>query len=52
MGIKLKTTLTQVGYSLRAVIPKPVCDQLKLKEGDQLTVDIEDHRIILEKIQR
>ena len=51
MGIKLKTTLTKVGFSLRCVIPKPVCDQLQLGEGDQLTVDLQGHRIILAKLK-
>jgi len=49
MGIKLKTTLTKVGFSLRCVIPKPVWEDLGLKEGDQLTVELEGHRIVLEK---
>ncbi len=53
MGIELKTTLTQVGASLRCVIPKPVCEQLGLKEGDLLTVSIEGNKIILtRKIKR
>ncbi len=38
MGIKMKTTLTLVGHSLRCVIPKLVCEALGLKEGDVLTV--------------
>ena len=51
MGIKLKTTLTKVGFSLRCVIPKPVCEALQLKEGDRLTVDVDGHRIVLEKLK-
>lgn len=49
MGIELKTTLTQVGASLRCVIPKPVCEQLGLKEGDVLTVELEREKIILSR---
>ena len=47
MGIELKTTLTQVGASLRCVIPKPVCEQLRLKEGDLLTVELDGDKVIL-----
>jgi AbrB family looped-hinge helix DNA binding protein len=52
MGIKLKTTLTLVGHSLRCVVPKPICEELNLREGDLLTVDLEGSKIILEKMTR
>ncbi|TMI25580.1 AbrB/MazE/SpoVT family DNA-binding domain-containing protein [Candidatus Bathyarchaeota archaeon] len=51
MPIKLKTTLTLVGHSLRCVIPKPVCEELHLEEGDQLSVDLRGGRIILERLK-
>jgi AbrB family looped-hinge helix DNA binding protein len=50
--VKLKTTLTLVGHSLRCVVPKPICKELDLREGDLLTVDLEGSRIILEKMAR
>lgn len=52
MGIKPKTTVTKVGFSLRCVIPKPVCEELDLEEGDQLSVDLEGRKIILEKLRK
>ncbi len=49
MGIKMKTTLTLVGHSLRCVIPKLVCEALGLKEGDVLTVELEGDKIVLSR---
>jgi antitoxin component of MazEF toxin-antitoxin module len=47
MEIRLK--LRKIGNSLMVAIPSQVIDDLKLKVGDDLLLDIKDSRIVIRK---
>ena len=41
--------LQRVGNSIRATIPREVADNLSLKEGEEVIVDIKDDAVIIKK---
>jgi AbrB family looped-hinge helix DNA binding protein len=47
MEIRLK--LRKIGNSFMVAIPSQVIDDLKLKAGDNMLLDIKDSRIIIRK---
>ena len=47
MEIKLK--LRKIGNSFMIAIPSQVIDDLKLKAGDNMLLDIKDSRILIRK---
>jgi len=49
--IELKVKVGRVGNSLRVTLPKPVLDQLNIKEGDILGLSITDGEIVLRKLE-
>jgi antitoxin MazE len=44
-----KVQLVKWGNSQAIRIPKPILDQVHIKEGDQLTVSVEGEKIALQK---
>lgn len=44
-------TLTKWGNSQGVLIPKPLCDQLGIKPGDKLSIDLEDGGITIKPEQ-
>lgn len=49
--VELKVKVQRVGNSLRVAIPSPIAEELKIKVGDTLGIDIENGRIILRKLR-
>ncbi len=49
--VELKVKVQRVGNSLRVAIPTPIAEELKIKVGDTLGIDIENARIILHKLR-
>ncbi len=49
--VELKVKVQRVGNSLRVAIPTPIAEELKIKVGDTLGIDIENGRIILHKLR-
>jgi antitoxin component of MazEF toxin-antitoxin module len=47
MEIRLK--LRKIGNSLMVAIPSQVIDDLKLKTGDDMLLDVKDSRIVIRK---
>lgn len=47
MEIRLK--LRKIGNSLMVTIPSQVIDDLKLKVGDDMLLDVKDSRILIRK---
>lgn len=47
-GVVLTTTVKKAGGSLLVTVPAPARDALKLTEGQELTVRVEDGRLIYE----
>jgi antitoxin component of MazEF toxin-antitoxin module len=47
MEIRLK--LRKIGNSLMVTIPSQVIDDLKLKAGDDMLLDVKDSRIVIRK---
>ena len=48
--VELKVKVQRVGNSLRVAIPTPIAEELKIKVGDTLGIDIDNSRIILHKL--
>ena len=51
MPVKFKMTLVKIGNSMRITIPKPIVDTLALKAGEELSLYMDDSRIIIEKAE-
>ncbi len=49
--VELKVKVQRVGNSLRVAIPSPIAEELKIKVGDTMGIDIENGRIILRKLR-
>jgi len=49
--VELKVKVQRVGNSLRVAIPSPIAEELKIKVGDTMGIDIENSRIILRKLR-
>ena len=49
--VELKVKVQRVGNSLRVAIPTPIAEELKIKVGDTLGIDIENGRIMLRKLR-
>lgn len=47
-GLEKKTKITRTGNSLAVRIPKPIVDYLKLKEGEEIYIHPEDHKLVIE----
>jgi putative addiction module antidote len=45
--VELKVKLVKIGNSLRMTVPVEVIEALKLKEGDTLTVDAKDGKMVV-----
>lgn len=50
-GLEKKTKITRTGNSLAVRIPKPIVDFLKLKEGEEIYVHPEDHKLVIEALE-
>jgi len=42
--------IVRIGRSLYILIPREIAEELKLREGDALTVRVEDGRLVYERI--
>jgi AbrB family looped-hinge helix DNA binding protein len=49
LSMELRLKLRRIGNSLMIVIPSQVVDDLKLKAGDYMLLDIKDSAIIVRK---
>ena len=49
--VELKVKLVKIGNSLRMTVPVEVIEALKLKEGDTLTVDAKDGKMVVSHIK-
>ncbi len=49
--VELKVKVQRVGNSLRVAIPAPIVEELKIKVGDTLGIDVKDGKIILRKLE-
>jgi putative addiction module antidote len=49
MSIKIEGRITQVGNSLRVIIPKEIAQQLNLESGDAVELWVNDHSMLMEK---
>ena len=52
MPVYLERKLTQVGNSLRVVIPKDIVNELNLKAGDTLRMTLDNSNIITTKAKK
>ena len=50
MGLKLKVTAIKVGQSIMITIPKPIVEELNIKKGEKLYVELMDSKIIYSKV--
>jgi len=50
--VELKVKVQRVGNSLRVAIPTPIAEELKIKVGDTLGIDVKDGKIIMRKFER
>jgi antitoxin component of MazEF toxin-antitoxin module len=48
-GMELRLKLRRIGNSLMIAIPSQVVDDLKLKAGDYMLLDIKDSAIVVRK---
>jgi antitoxin component of MazEF toxin-antitoxin module len=51
LGMELRIKLRRIGNSLMIAIPSQVVDDLKLKAGDYMLLDIKDSAIVVRKQQ-
>ena len=51
MGLELKVKVVKIGNSLRITIPKEVAESLSLKEGDTVSIGLDDSRMIVRRIK-
>lgn len=51
-GLEKKTTVTRTGNSLAVRIPKPLVDFLHLKEGEEIYIHPEDHKLVIEALEK
>ena len=49
LGMELRLKLRRIGNSLMIAIPSQVVDDLKLKAGDYMLLDIKDSTIVVRK---
>jgi antitoxin component of MazEF toxin-antitoxin module len=49
LGMELRLKLRRIGNSLMIAIPSQVVDDLKLKAGDYMLLDIKDSAIVVRK---
>ena len=49
--VELKVKVQRVGNSLRVAIPTPIAQELKVKVGDIMSIDVKDGKIVLRKLQ-
>jgi antitoxin component of MazEF toxin-antitoxin module len=49
LGMELRLTLRRIGNSLMIAIPSQVVNDLKLKAGDYMLLDIKDSAIVVRK---
>jgi antitoxin component of MazEF toxin-antitoxin module len=49
IGMELRLKLRKIGNSLMIAIPSQVVDDLKLKAGDYMLLDIKDSTIVVRK---
>jgi hypothetical protein len=47
--VRLKVKIGKIGNSLKATIPREICDIMDIKAGQEMYIDVEDSKIILEK---
>lgn len=47
--VELRVKLAKIGNSMRVTIPKEIVDVLKLKEGDEVRIDLKDGNIVIKK---
>jgi len=51
MPIEFKVKLVKIGNSLRATLPKEVCEALGLKEGNILGVSVTDYEVRIRRVK-
>lgn len=51
MPIEFKVKVQKVGNSLQIVLPKPVCQGLKIDVGDEMTLTVVDSEITVRKAE-
>lgn len=51
MPTEFTVTVQKTGSSLQIVLPKPVTDGLRIKQGDQLKLIVNDSEIIVKKFK-
>ena len=49
LGMELRLKLRRIGNSLMIAVPSQVVDDLKLKAGDYMLLDIKDSTIVVRK---
>jgi hypothetical protein len=49
LPVQFERAVFATGGSLRINLPSPITQALQIKEGDTLTVTLNDHQIIMEK---
>ena len=49
MPVEFKVKVVAIGDSLRIVIPKPICEGLKIKRGDTVILTTSDGEITIRK---
>ena len=51
MPVPFKVKAVKIGNSLRMTIPKPIVDYLKILPGDKLEVTVQDHEMVVKKVE-
>ncbi len=49
MPLEFRVKLVKIGNSLRLTLPKPAAEGLKWKEGEEITLTVTDHEVVLTK---